>query len=148
MSAPASKKQRTMPQYELLYWPGIPGRGEFIRLPFEATGTAYNDICNEQENGTSELKKLIDPSSTRDSDGNPPCFAPPLLRVPGAGKDGSALVIHQTPAILAYLASQIGMVPKGDEGAAAHVAQIALTALDLNNEAHDTHHPVGISLVS
>ena len=147
MSGPASKKQRTLPQFELLYWPTIPGRGEFIRLPLEAAGVAYNDICNEQKTGMGQLSKLIDSSSIGDSDGNPPSFAPPILRVPGAGKDGTNLVIHQTPVILSYLAPQIGMVPEGDDGAAAHVAQIALTALDMNNEAHDTHHPVGVSLV-
>ena len=147
MSGPASKKQRTMPQFELLYWPTMPGRGEFIRLPLEATGVAYNDVCNEQKSGMGQLSKLIDSSSTSDSDGNPVAFAPPVLRVTGAGKDGTSLVIHQTPAILAYLAPQIGMVPEDDAGAAAYVAQIALTALDLNNETHDTHHPVGVSLV-
>ncbi|MCJ1328883.1 hypothetical protein MMC10_005560 [Thelotrema lepadinum] len=146
MSGPASKKQRTMPQFELLYWPTMPGRGEFIRLPLEATGVAYNDVCNEQKSGMGQLSKLIDSSSTSDSDGNPVAFAPPVLRVTGAGKDGTSLVIHQTPAILAYLAPQIGMVPEDDAGAAAYVAQIALTALDLNNETHDTHHPVGVSL--
>lgn len=28
----------------------------------------------------------------------------------------------------------------------AHVNQIVLTAMDLNTEAHDVHHPVGIGL--
>lgn len=37
------------------------------------------------------------------------------------------------------------MVPH-DEGARAHVAQMCLTALDLSDEAHDTHHPVGTGL--
>lgn len=147
MPAPASKGQQTNSQYELLYWPSIPGRGEFIRLPLEAAGVAYTDVCNKQSDGINELMALIDPESTGDSDGNPPNFAPPVLRVPGAGKDGSALTIHQTPAVMAYLAPRIGMVPEGDEGGAAHVAQIALTALDLNNEAHDTHHPVAVSAV-
>ena len=147
MSAPASKKQRTTPQYELLYWPGLPGRGEFVRLPLEAAGVAYSDVCNEQKEGINQLLKLIDSKSEGDSS-NPPNFAPPVLRIPGAAKDGSALMIHQTPAILTYLAPQIGMVPKDDEGGVAHVAQMALTALDMNNEAHDTHHPVGVALVS
>jgi glutathione S-transferase len=26
--------------YELHYWPGIPGRGEFVRLALEAAGAA------------------------------------------------------------------------------------------------------------
>jgi glutathione S-transferase len=37
--------------YELLYWPGIPGRGEFIRLAFEAASVSYRDVSNEQKDG-------------------------------------------------------------------------------------------------
>jgi hypothetical protein len=47
-----NKKARTNPPYELLYWPGIPGRGEFIRLAFEAAGVSYTDTANESEDGT------------------------------------------------------------------------------------------------
>ena len=47
----ANKKARTQPPYELLYWPGIPGRGEFIRLAFEAAGVSYKDVANEAEDG-------------------------------------------------------------------------------------------------
>ena len=147
MAAPASKKQRTLPQYELLYWPGLPGRGEYVRLALEAAGVSYTDVCNEQKNGMTQLKAFIDPESTGDDDGNPPIFAPPLLRVPGAGKDGKALVIHQTPNILSYLGAKIGMTLDGDESDQYHVAQLAWTALDLCNESHDTHHPVAVGLV-
>ena len=35
------------------------------------------------------------------------------------------------------------MIP-ADEADAWHVNQLALTALDLSNEAHDTHHPVAV----
>ena len=31
------------------------------------------------------------------------------------------------------------------EGEKWHVAQIAMTALDLNNEVHDSHHPVAVA---
>ena len=31
------------PEYELLYWPGIQGRGEFVRLAFEDAGVPYDD---------------------------------------------------------------------------------------------------------
>jgi glutathione S-transferase len=146
MSAPASKKQRTLPQFELLYWPGIPGRGEFVRLPLEASGTPYSDICNEKKDGINELMKLLDTQSESQDD-NPPCFAPPVLRIPGAGTNGGALIIHQTPTILSYLTPKIGMVPEDDAGAY-HTLQIALTALDMNNEIHDTHHPVAVAQVS
>lgn len=135
-----TKKQKTHPHYELLYWPGMPGRGEYIRLPLEAAGVSYSDVGNEQDKGFEVVKGAIDPESTGDSDGNPPLFAPPALKVPGEGVDGKALVIHQTPNILGYLAPRIGLVSE-QEPLAFHTNQIALTALDLSNEAHDTHHP-------
>lgn len=34
----------TRPEYELIYWPGIQGRGEFVRLAFEDTGVPYDDV--------------------------------------------------------------------------------------------------------
>lgn len=40
------------PPYELLYWPDIPGRGEFIRLALEAAGVPYKDTANQVEDGT------------------------------------------------------------------------------------------------
>src|SRR5258707_14645105 len=33
--------------YELYYWPGIQGRGEFIRLALEESGAEYRDIGRE-----------------------------------------------------------------------------------------------------
>jgi len=140
-----SKKQRTHPQYELLYHPGIPGRGEFIRLAFEAAGVPYTDVANDQKNGYDTVRKICMNQQEESIDGNPPVFCPPCLRVPGAGQDGkSALVISQTPNILFYLGERIGMVPEGDEVAKYYVNQVALTALDLNNEVHDTHHPIAV----
>jgi glutathione S-transferase len=48
----SNKKARTHPAYELLYWPGMPGRGEFVRLAFEAAGVSYKDPSNESKDGT------------------------------------------------------------------------------------------------
>ena len=140
-----NKKQRTHPQYELLYHPGIPGRGEYIRLAFEAAGVSYTDVANQNPGGYEEVKKAIDRNSTSDADGNPPAFAPPALRVPGGGKDGKTLIIHQTPNILSYLGSRIDMIPE-DEVDGLYVDQMTLTALDLSNEAHDVHHPIAVGL--
>ena len=33
------------PKYELYYWPGIQGRGEFVRLAFEDAGVPYADVA-------------------------------------------------------------------------------------------------------
>lgn len=142
---PPSKKQRTHPQYELLYHPGIPGRGEFIRLAFEAAGVAYTDVANDDgKNGYATVQKICMGKTAESSDGNPPVFSPPVLRIPGAGKDGKALIISQTPNILMYLAEQLDLVPDDDVGSKWQVSQVALTALDLNNEIHDTHHPIAV----
>ncbi|CAO2648524.1 Nn.00g077910.m01.CDS01 [Neocucurbitaria sp. VM-36] len=140
----SNKKARTQPPYELLYWPGLPGRGEFIRLAFEAAGISYKDVANESKDGVKSVTALIAQDSTGDSDGNPPAFAPPALRIPGEGRDGKALVIYQTPSILSYLGDKIGLAGS-DEAERAWILSHTLTALDLNNEAHDTHHPIAVA---
>ncbi|KAL8922274.1 MAG: hypothetical protein Q9208_005244 [Pyrenodesmia sp. 3 TL-2023] len=143
-SSPASKRARTTassstsPPYELIYWPTIPGRGEPIRLCFEATSTPYTDVTNTQKDGMKTLLDLISPSPS--STGNPPHFAPPILR-------HGDLIISQLPNILLYLGPRLGLVPPESEHPTAlhHINQLALTALDgFCNEAHDTHHPIAV----
>jgi len=149
MSAPDAKRQRIETQYELLYHPVIPGRAEFVRLAFEASGVAYTDIANENPptkdsmNGYGEVKAVCDPESTGDEDGNPPVFAPPALRVKGGRDDGKDLVIHQTSNILMYVGPKLDLIGTKTEDLY-HCNQLTLTALDLNNECHDTHHPVAV----
>ncbi|KAF2826203.1 glutathione S-transferase protein-like protein [Ophiobolus disseminans] len=123
------------PTYELLYWPGIPGRGEFIRLVFNAAGQAYKDVCNEEEDGIKSILALLSPSSTT------PIFAPPALRITHIDKNNTPLLIYQTPSILSYLGDALGLAG-ADNAEKAWIQSHALTALDLNNEAHDTHHPI------
>ena len=122
--------------YELHYWPGIQGRGEFVRLALEAAGAAYVDVARGSADAAlgqgAMLALLADPQLAR------PPFAPPILV---HGKR----VIAQTPAILLYLGPRLGLVPSGDvDRLWAH--QIQLTIGDVVKEAHDTHHPVGSSL--
>ncbi|KAI4188448.1 MAG: hypothetical protein LQ348_003927 [Seirophora lacunosa] len=138
-SSSASKRARTSastsspsPPYELIYWPTIPGRGEPIRLCFEATSTPYTDVANTSSSGMDTLKSLIYPSPSA------PHLAPPIL------KHGD-LTLSQLPNILLYLGPQLGLVPEDDETALYRINQLALTALDgFLNEAHDTHHPVAV----
>lgn len=52
-------------------------------------------------------------------------------------------MFHQTPTILSYIGPRISMVPD-DEPGRLYVSQITATALDMGNEAHDTHHPVAV----
>lgn len=127
----------------------VPGRGEFIRLAFLAAGTPFSDPANDDPpndsgaNGYGLVQAAMDGKSTGDDAGNPPAFAPPMLKVKdGKGSTGD-LVIHQTPNILLYLGNKLGLAG-GDESDLYYVNQLALTALDVNNEAHDTHHPVAV----
>jgi glutathione S-transferase len=143
-SAPPPKKQRTdeSTKYTLMYHAGIPGRGEPIRLAFEATSTPYVDSAKTEAAGV-VYSLLGDKADQKALDGNTPPFAPPILRVTGAGKNGKDLVISQTANILSYLGAQLGLAGV-DDADRYHVHQLALTALDLLNEAHDTHHPIAV----
>jgi glutathione S-transferase len=118
--------------YELYYWPGIQGRGEFVRLALEDAGASYVDVGRARGGVPKILALLQSPSLA------PRPFAPPLL------KDGD-LVIAQTANILAYLGPRLRLVPK-DEGGRAHAMQVQLTIADLVDEAHDTHHPIASAL--
>ena len=118
-------------RYELYYWPGIQGRGEYVRLALEEAGAEYADVARG-ERGMSAMMRMMQAQS-----GTPP-FAPPFLK---AGK----LVIGQTANILFYLGPRYGLAPKAEAGQLwAH--QLQLTVTDLVTEVHDTHHPLGSSL--
>ena len=49
--------------YELYYWPGIQGRGQFVRLALEYAGAKYVDIAlvpEEKGGGVPALEKWLD----------------------------------------------------------------------------------------
>jgi glutathione S-transferase len=121
-------------RYELLYWPQIQGRGEFIRLALEDAGASYVDVAR-QPGGMRALERCLK-LELKDRTTLP--FAPPVLR---AGK----LVIAQTAAILHYLGPRLGLAPASEAGRLAAL-QHQLTIADLVLEAHDTHHPIGAGL--
>ncbi len=118
--------------YELFYWPGIQGRGEFVRLAFEDAGVPYDDV-GRRPGGVAAIQRM------RDAKG--PFLAPlgpPFLR-------HGRVVVGQTALILAYLGPRLGVVP-GDEPGRLRAQQIQLTIADLVAEVHDTHHPIAVSL--
>lgn len=118
--------------YALYYWPMIPGRGELVRLALEEAGAAYVDVARTHE-GTSAIMRIL-----RGEQGGLRPFAPPVL------VDG-AFVLAQTANILLYLAPRHGLIGE-DERLRLSAHQIQLTIADLITEAHDTHHPIGVSL--
>lgn len=128
------------PPYELIYWPDIPGRGEFIRLCLEEARATYRDTA-AQPTGLETVLTQISPDNRGDAP-NPPPLAPPILKHGG-------LVIAQTANILLYLAPRLGLAPPADSDPLGiyRVNQLVLTALDgLCNEPHDCHHPVATGL--
>jgi glutathione S-transferase len=120
------------PSYELFYWPGIPGRGEFVRLAFEDAGVAYDDV-GRGRGGVAAIERLLEEPGRWLAP-----LGPPALR---HGK----VVVAQTAAILQYLGPRLGLVPR-DEASRLRAHQIQLTLADLVAEVHETHHPIAVSL--
>ncbi len=115
--------------YELYYWDGIPGRGEFVRLALEEAGAKYLDVVRTSH-GMSAMMEYL-----RGKHGylcTP--FAPPFL------KDGDIIVSHVAN-ILHYLGPKLNLVPK-DEKYRIFAHGLQLTIADFVMEAHDTHHPI------
>jgi glutathione S-transferase len=120
--------------YELFYWPGIQGRGEFVRLALEAAGAPYVDVAREKGagRGMKAMMSMLEGAAPQTP------FAPPFLR------DGSIVVSHVAN-ILAYLGPKLGLAPKDEAGRLfAHGLQLTIT--DLVAEVHDTHHPISTDL--
>ena len=117
-------------RYELYYWTGIQGRGEYVRLVLEDAGADYIDVARERGDNA------IMPFLRGKQEGALP-FAPPFLK---AGR----LVIAQTVTILAYLGPRLGLVP-GGQSAEIYAQQLQMTISDFVVEIHDTHHPIASS---
>ena len=109
---------------DLAQWPGLPGRGEYIRLAFEYAGIPYG----EMNDPSILLPTLTDASKS----GYPPHFAPPALKLP------SGRFLSQTAAILNHIAPKFGLAGKKEgedlEELRSVVNQLVLTALDLSDE--------------
>ncbi|MBA3812514.1 MAG: glutathione S-transferase [Caulobacteraceae bacterium] len=122
--------------YELYYWPGLQGRGEFVRLALEEAGADYVDVARlpkSEGGGVAALRRVLD------SPAEPHLpFAPPFL------KDGD-LIVPQVAGILYYLGPRLGLAPQG-EAARTAANGLQLTIADLVAEVHDTHHPIAASL--
>jgi glutathione S-transferase len=116
-------------RYELYYWPGIQGRGEFVRLALEDAGASYVDVARRPR-GMKAMTHMMESSAVRHLP-----FAPPFLR---AGE----LVVAQTANILHFLGPRLNLAPKS-EAQRLWLHQLQLTVADWLVEAHDVHHPIG-----
>ena len=119
--------------YELYYWPGIQGRGEFVRLALEEAAAPYRDMAlvpESQGGGARGVQRVLGAARLAH-----PSFAPPVLK---AGPQW----IGQTANILQFLGHELRLAPRGAADARwAH--QLQLTIADFLTEIHDTHHPLG-----
>ena len=120
--------------FELFYWDGLQGRGEFVRLALEEAGAAYVEVCRRTAGGRGTGAMIAVMESATD-----PYipFAPPFL------KDGDLIVSHVAN-ILFYLGPKLGLAPQ-DEGLRVFANGLQLTITDLVAEVHDTHHPLAAS---
>ena len=118
--------------YELYYWDGIQGRGEFVRLALEDAGADYVDVAREAGRGTDEMMKLLESTAETQIP-----FAPPFLR------DGDRIISHVAN-ILFYLGPRLGLAPE-DETLRWFANGLQLTITDFVAEVHDTHHPIATS---
>jgi len=115
--------------YELYYWDGIQGRGEFVRLALEEVRADYLDVTRDGQG----MQRMLDYMRGRHGYDHMP-FAPPFLR------DGDIVVSHVAN-ILHYLGPKLGLVPKDEKSRIlAHGLQLTIT--DFVAEVHDTHHPI------
>jgi len=121
--------------YELYYWPGLQGRGEFVRLALEEAGADYADVVRQsgRGKGAAAMMKIMEGRKLA----NIP-FAPPFL------KDGDVLVSHVAN-ILMYLGPKLALAPKSEE--LRFLANgLQLTITDFVAEVHDAHHPISSEL--
>jgi len=122
--------------YQLFYWPGIQGRGEYVRLALEEVAAAYVDVAllpAKQGGGVPALEHLLKDASIR----HPP-FAVPCLQ---AGRQ----LIGQTANILLFLGERHRLAPR-DAAGKIWKHQLQLTLAYFIVEAHDAHHPLGSGL--
>ncbi|MCB9641815.1 MAG: glutathione S-transferase family protein [Myxococcales bacterium] len=118
--------------YTLYYWPGLPGRGEFVRLILEQAGAEYVDVVRlpqEQGGGIPALMSVL-----RGEHAGMLPLAPPILQA-------DDLYIAQVANICLFLGRRHGLVAE-DEASWTRANQLQLTIADLVAEAHDTHHPL------
>jgi glutathione S-transferase len=123
-------------RYDLYYWPGIQGRGEFVRLAFEDAGVPYVDVVRKPEaegGGIAAMQRVLAGAA-----GGLRPYAPPVLVV-------GDLVLAQTALILQWLGPRLGLAPEAEHERLA-VMEIQLTLTEALSEIHDVHHPIATTL--
>src|SRR5688500_15808495 len=98
--------------HRLYYWPGIQGRGEFIRLALEEAGAPYVDVARLPESEGGGVPAMM--AVLKGGEPGVLPFAPPVLDVDG-------LRLWQTSSILAFLGPRLGLVPADEKAEASRL---------------------------
>lgn len=145
--------------FTLHYWPVIPGRGEFIRLAFESVQYPYKENNNTATKAFPdhfavpllEIENAPNLQNSKSSNKSQKTQQGQDAKKASTNNPNQSVYISQTAVILSYLAPILGLDgisslneqdPQAIAIRRAQVLQLTATALDLNNEVHDTHHPV------
>jgi glutathione S-transferase len=120
--------------WELFYWAQVKedgrnhmiGRGEFVRLMFEAAGVPYID------HGVKDMAEVVKFVRGGGNEGFP-IFAPPAIRKGG-------FVMNQTPSIVRFLGKEFGLYPSTKEGEA-HADALNSFVTDFVAEGRLVFHP-------
>mmetsp|Transcript_1693 Transcript_1693/g.2738 ORF Transcript_1693/g.2738 Transcript_1693/m.2738 type:complete len:255 (-) Transcript_1693:294-1058(-) len=115
------------------------GRGEFVRLMFEACGVGYKEMGaitphKQGESADSQPENEVAKFVFMGGNTGYPAFAPPVI------KKGD-FVLAQTPTICKFLGKKYGMYPDNDEDEA-HADQVMMTVTDFIAEGRNAYHPV------
>lgn len=89
--------------YSLYYWPGLPGRGEFVRLVLEQAGAAYDDVARRPAAEGGGVPAIM--AQLRGTGPGLRPLAPPILvhgrlrlaQMPNISTPGSATERHRGP---------------------------------------------------
>lgn len=121
------------PEYELIYWPFLPGRGEFVRLIFEEVQVAYTEVAREPSTDRGGVKAVM--AYREGSAPGRPVYAPPILR-------HREELFSQTSVICAYLGERFSLNGESRRWVA---AEVFMNIMDCVDEVHDTHHPIAVA---
>ncbi|GBF93001.1 hypothetical protein Rsub_05837 [Raphidocelis subcapitata] len=151
--------------WRLYYWPGVKGRGEYVRLCFADAGAPLDDVAYTAAaerpaaaagrdwasyRGSAGFKAVVDFCFTRPPPGAPlahaPVRAPPVLARGGGGGPGgggAGFALCNTPAICSYLNGVFGWAEALTPEQRARVDQILSVILsDAVGEGRLAFHPV------
>ena len=122
--------------YELYYWPGIQGRGEFVRLALEEAGAPYVDVARERGPGRGVAALITDAEGRRRR-------ARAVRAAVPQGRRDRRLARRQHPRLSAPRSSASRRRRKR---CVSSPNGLQLTVTDFVAEVHDTHHPISNDL--